>query len=150
MPCSINTKFLLYSSHWLSAGSLIYYEKRKEAMLKHILYYIVSAAYISSSTYFMPLFFLLAFNYGKGIQNNEDGIIFIPFGFLLIVLSVLIDVLLVRKALKMNRDHRRNKLLIATVLIVIFIVSFILNFSTWETFFECFGHYRGFNLGLQR
>ena len=75
---------------------------------------------------------------------------FIPFGFLLIVLAVLVNVLLVRKALKMNSNSRRNKLLIVAVLIAILIVSFLLTFSTWETFFECFSHYRGLNLGLQR
>ncbi len=117
---------------------------------KRIAYYVVSIAVVFMSSYCMSVFFLIAFNYGKGIQNNEDGILCIPLGFLLIGLALVIDGLFVRKALKMNRDSRWSKILIIAVLIGIVILSVILTSSTWKMFFDCLGHYKGLNLGLQR
>lgn len=119
-------------------------------MVKRILYSIISILYVFLSAYFMPAFFLYAFNFGKGIQNNEDGILLIPVGFFLIVLTVLTDVLLVRNAFKMSGDSLRNKLLIVAVLAVILIVAVIVTFSSWTFFFECLGHFKGLNLGTQR
>lgn len=119
-------------------------------MIKRIFYYIVSSLYVFFSSALMPIFFLIAFNYSKGSQNNEDGITFIPLGFILIIITVFIDVLLVRKALKMNVNSRRNKLFVFAVLIIILTASFMLSFSTWEAFFECLEHYKGLNLGLQK
>lgn len=118
-------------------------------MWKRILHYIAKAAYLFLSAYCKPIFLLTAFNYGKGIQNNEDGILFIPVGFVLIVVSVLLDVMVVRGELKRHKDSRRDQLFIVTVCIFIFAVSIILTFSAWETFFECLGHYRGLNLAPQ-
>lgn len=119
-------------------------------MLKRTLYTIFSVIFGFTSTYFLPLFLLVAFNYTKGIQNNEDGILFIPVGFFLIALTLLIDILLARKAFKMNRDDSRKRKWIIAGMIVIVLASVVAAFSAWQSFFECLAHYKGLNLGLQR
>lgn len=119
-------------------------------MIKRLAYYIVSIACVVFSSYLMPGFLLFAFNYGKGIQNNEDGIMFIPVGFILVGLTVFLNVIVVRKVLKMQQDSRHKKLLVVLVLLAIVIVSVIVTETTWALFFECLAHYKGLNLGLQR
>ena len=119
-------------------------------MVKRALYYVVSIVCVFFSFYLLPGFLLIAFNYGKGIQNNEDGIMFIPFGFILLGLTILMNILLVRKALKMPRYYRYKQIVVVTVLVCIVIVAVILTASTWELFITCFNHYKGLNLGLQR
>ena len=118
-------------------------------MLKRLAYYAVSIVYTVFSSYLFPGFLLIAFNYGKGIQNNEDGILCIPLGFVLVGLTVLLEVVLVRKALKMQQASRLEKVLVCVVLIAVLILSAILTAQTWRLFFRCFGHYKGLNLGLQ-
>ena len=118
-------------------------------MKKRSLNYIVSTAYIFCCTYILPLFFLIAFNFSKGIQANEDGLLFMPLGFLVIFLTLLFDVLFIKKALKMNRDNRRTQLILAAVFVVAFMVPILITFSAWKDFFKCLMHYRGLNLDLQ-
>lgn len=119
-------------------------------MIKRILFYITSAVYLLFSSYLMPIFILFAFNYMKGIANNEDGILFIPIGFIFVILTIVFDVLLIRKALKLNNNSKRNRLIVILFVAAILIIAVILNLSEWQLFFECFSHFKGLNLELQR
>lgn len=102
------------------------------------------------SSYLLPLFLLIAFNYGKGIQNNEDGIMFIPLGFVLVTAVVIIDVLLIRSAIRSCAKDRKKQFVVAGILLLILAVTVALTFSSWKTFFECLAHYKGLNLSPQR
>lgn len=118
--------------------------------LLRVLYYFAGAAIAAISGYLMPLYFLIAFNYSKGIQANEDGFTFIPFGFILIAITVLINVLFVRKAIKMNKGSLYKNLIVIATFVVIVIVTVILTLPTWECFFECLAYFKGLNLAPQR
>ena len=80
-------------------------------MIKRILFYIFSAVCVFASAYLMPNYFVLAFNFSKD-QANEDGFLFIPIGFFLIVVTVLINVLLIVKAFKMNAGNSCKNLIV--------------------------------------
>jgi len=119
-------------------------------MIKRLIFWAVSGAVLFGAAYNMPLFLLIAFNYGKGIQNNEDGILFIPFGFLLAAIAVFLGVMLVRNAWKKNRDDFRGKWAVIGVVAGILVLAVVMSHSTWEAFWTCFAHFKGLNLGLQR
>lgn len=119
-------------------------------MLKRILGYVLRLSYFFLSAYFLPILLTFAFNYSKGIQNNEDGILFIPFAMLLIVITVLSNVLSTIRMFRTNKDNPRGRLLIITALSVIFIVSVLLTLSNWQSFFEYFAYYKGLNLTSKR
>lgn len=119
-------------------------------MLKRIFYYIFCIVHIFISAYLLPIFFIIAFNFSKGIQNNEDGFFMIPIGFVLIVFTLFIDVLLIIKAFKMNKDSVCSKVIIVAVLAVIIAIAVVLTYQTWSEFFRCFAFYKGINLSPQR
>lgn len=118
-------------------------------MIKRILFYVTSMLYLFVSTFLLPEWFIWAFNYSKGIANNQDGIIFIPFGFVMIVLTVLIDVLIVKKAIKINRENIFKITLVLVGLIVIIAISTIMNMTLWQNFFECLAYFKTLNLERQ-
>ncbi len=115
-------------------------------MIKRILFYVTSALYLFVSTFLLPEWFIWAFNYSKGIANNQDGIIFIPFGFVMIVLTILIDVLIVKKAIKINKQNALGVTIIIVGLMIIIVVPTVINCSSWKNFFECLEFYKGLNL----
>ncbi len=97
------------------------------------------------STYFLPLYFMLAFNFSKGIQNNSDGIMFIPVGFILIIMSFFINFFLIKKSVASIRSNK-NKNIFLAVLIIAALAPIIINLKYWGNFFECLMFYKGFNL----
>jgi len=115
-----------------------------------VLYYLVSVAIAAISGYLMPMYFVTAFNFLKGMQANEDGFIFIPVGFILIGITVLINFLLVRKAIKMNNGSLCKNLIVIAVLVVIVIATVLLTLPTWQEFFRCLVNFKGLNLVPQR
>ena len=115
-----------------------------------VLYYLVSIVHVAISGYLMPMYFMIAFNFLKGMQANEDGITFIPFGFILIGITILINVLLVRKAIKMNNGNIYKNLIVIFVFVAIFIATVILTLNAWQGFFECLAFFKGLNLVSQR
>lgn len=115
-----------------------------------VLYYLVSVVIAAISGCLMPIYFLTAFNFFKGMQANEDGFMFIPVGFILIGITVLINALLVRKAIKMNKGSLYKNLIVLVAFVVIVVVTVILTLSTWQCFFECLAYFKGLNLAPQR
>ena len=119
-------------------------------MVKRILTGVGNAVLLFGAVYCLPLFLTVAFNYGKGIQNNEDGILFIPLGFLLVAAAVLAGVMSVRNVWKESRANPNGKWAGIAVLSAILILAVALSCSLWKEFVTCLIHFKGLNLGLQR
>ena len=118
--------------------------------LLRVLYYLASIAIATISGYLMPMLFLTAFNFLKGMQANEDGFTFIPIGFILIIITVLINILLVRQAIKMNKGSLCKILIVIAVLVAIVVTTVIITLPMWQAFFDCLIYFKGLNLAPQR
>jgi len=117
--------------------------------MKRILIFAATAIYSFGFFYCLPFFLMLVFNFGKGVQANEDGIFFIPFALIILLVTTLIEILLVRKSFKLNSFGRLGKAVIILSICLIFIVTVVVVFSQWKFFFEVLAFYKGPNLSLQ-
>ena len=77
-------------------------------------YVLKTALYIvygGISGYITPWFLLLAFNFTDGIQNNPEGEWFVPFGVLVLVMLLMIDVWLALRITMSKSTSKRQKAL---------------------------------------
>ena len=111
--------------------------------MKKMLYELFRLAAHFFSFCCLPLVLLITFNYTKGIANNEDGILFIPFGIHLLISLIALNVVLLRK-----RRAGQNRLF-WLILGVTAALALCLTFPMWEDFFRCLAFFKGFNLGRQ-
>ena len=111
--------------------------------LKKVIKYIVIFIFSFGSSYYFPGFLLWAFNYSKGIQINDDGIMFIPLGFFLCFLILLFYFLIIRKTIKSKTKSRIEKILIVSIIVIIIAVCVFLSLDTYKLFFKCFSFYKG-------
>lgn len=118
-------------------------------LIKRISFYVIGAVYLFISTFLLPEWFNCAFNYTKGICLNQDGIVFIPFGFFMIILTILVDVLVIKKAIKINEKSFFRIIIVIIVSLIIIITPTAINLSSWQNFFECFEYFKGLNFGKQ-
>ena len=98
------------------------------------------------SLYLLPLVLMISFNYTKGIANNEDGILFIPFGFLFLAGLLILNAVLLRKG---RKRHCKQKYLFWLGLGAVAALALCLTFSMWEDFFHCFAIFKGIHSGKQ-
>lgn len=117
--------------------------------MKRVLFFAATAIYSFGFFYCLPIFLTIAFNFGKGIQANEDGIFLIPFALIILFATTLIEVLLVRKSFKLNGFGNLGKTVIILSICLIFVVTVLVVFPLWKSFFEVLAFYKGPNLSLQ-
>ena len=112
-------------------------------------YLIAKGVVFTISSFSIPLFLLIAFNFMKGIQTNDDGKMFIPIGIILVVATVAINIFLTAKILKTYKKPA-HIIFFYLALVIIFFITFTLTYSAWYEFFRCLAHYKGFNLESYR
>lgn len=77
----------------------------------YVLKNVLCIVYGGISGYITPWFLLLAFNFTDGIQNNPEGEWFVPFGVLVLVMLLMIDVWLVLRITMSKSTSKRQKAL---------------------------------------
>ena len=81
-------------------------------MKKNNIFLVFMGVVLFVSAYILPTLFLVAFNFTKGIMLNEDGIVLIPLGIGLILLTVGLDAMLIWKALKNFRGRKYGRVIV--------------------------------------
>ncbi len=109
--------------------------------IKKILKHIIRMLYFFFSSYSLPLFLTIAFNYTKGIANNPDGELLIPFGIIGVLIIIIIDILIIRSHL-INVDNTKNeRIIVLSLSFVSIIIGVLLPVEVWNNFFKCFVFY---------
>ena len=105
--------------------------------LKKAICYLFSLVYGVLAAYWFPVALLIAFNFTKGIANNPDGEIAIPFGILLglflLAGAVIFCICIIRAKLLRNAEKWICLALFAlSIMVGTFFVLYV-----WEEFFYC-------------
>lgn len=120
-------------------------------MSKRIVYTAVLAIYTAATVFFMPALLAIAFNYTKGPVLNQDGIMFIPFGFAAIAVMLAIGILLWVRFFRRELKDCGNRLKLALICAaaVPAVIAVVLNVGAWESFVDCLAYFGGLNVGSQ-
>ena len=76
--------------------------------LKNILKYLLCMIYGIFSGIYTPAIISLAFNFMKGVGNNPEGTMFIPFGIAILLAIVAIDIAIIVKTIKSKNLLKRE------------------------------------------
>ena len=119
-------------------------------MKKNNIFLVFMGVVLFVSAYILPTLFLVAFNFTKGIMLNEDGIVLIPLGIGLILLTVGLDAMLIWKALKNFRGRKYGRVIVLVSAVLAVLAGTALSGHAWWLFFEALTFFKGMNTGLQR
>lgn len=100
-----------------------------------------SFLYFFVSSFVMPIIFLGAFNYSKGIAGNEDGIFLMPFYWLVLLGILALSVFLIIRLFRTTEVGIKIKIIILALYLLAVIVASAICLSLWEEFFRCFVWY---------
>lgn len=103
-------------------------------ILKNILF----IAYGFFSGYFTPCLLDTAFNFTKGICNNPEGAIFVPFGIVALLAILTIDILIIVKTIKSKNMTTPQKVITVSLFVVAKIVGLMQDQNGWKNFVDCF------------
>ena len=114
---------------------------------KKIVGYTVTCLYVFSSSFLFHFFISVAFNYQKGFQNNPDGEKLIPFGIIIALLILLIDIIIFAIIVKSANKTTLQKTVFVITLFILIIAAVVLTFDGWKNFIECLIRFHGrFNI----
>ena len=105
--------------------------------VKKILKHIITMLYFFFSSFSLPVLLTIAFNYTKGIANNPDGVLLIPFGIIGTLTVIVIDILIVRSYLTNVNNTKTKKNIILTLSFVLILTGILLPVDVWNNFFKC-------------
>lgn len=108
--------------------------KKVKFILKNLLF----IAYGFFCAYLTPSLLNTAFNFTKGISNNPEGAIFVPFGIIMLVAILAIDILIIIKTIKSKNMTVAEKVITITIFIVAKVIGLTLDKNGWNNFVKCF------------
>ena len=90
------------------------------------------------SSIYMPSFLNVVFNFTHGVANNPDGTISIPFGIIILLVILTIDILIILKTFKSNNMTKLEKAIIFLLFITIKFIGLTVDKNGWSNFIDCF------------
>lgn len=106
--------------------------------LKAVLTNLFFTVYSFFSGFFIPILLNITFNFTKGICNNPEGVIFIPFGIVALLAILVIDLLIIVKTVKSKNMTVIEKVITITLFAVAKVTGLALNQNEWKIFVQCF------------
>ena len=106
--------------------------------LKTILKYLLYMAYGVFSGIYTPVIISLTFNFMKGVGNNPEGTMFIPFGIAILLAIMVIDIAIIVKTIKSNNMTRLEKVLAVSLFVIAKFIGLMVDQNGWRNVIHCF------------
>lgn len=106
--------------------------------LKTILKYFLYMAYGVFSGIYTPVIISLAFNFMKGVGNNPEGTMFIPFGIAILLAIMVIDIAIIVKTIKSNNMTRLEKVFTVSLFVIVKFIGLMVDQNGWRNVIHCF------------
>ena len=103
-------------------------------MLKHLLY----VAYGFFSACYTPVLLSIVFNFTHGVGNNPEGTMFIPFGIVILLAILTIDILIIAKTIKSNSMTKFEKVRTISLFVIVKFIGLMVDQNGWRNFIHCF------------
>ncbi len=103
-------------------------------VLKALLYMV----YGGISGFLTPMFLLMAFNFMDGIKENPEDEMFIPFGILMLLAFLIVDIVIIVKTVLSKSMTRVGKALTIALFVVAKVGLMMANQLDVKLFAECF------------
>lgn len=100
--------------------------------IKIILTKLLIAVYGFISGLYTPSILSIAFNYSHGAVNNSDGVMFIPFGIVSLLVVLIIDILLVTRTVKSNNMTKIEKIITISIFFSAKIIGLMGDQNGWK------------------
>lgn len=107
-------------------------------ILKIILKYLLCMIYGVFSGIYTPVIISLAFNFMKGVGNNPEGTMFVPFGIAILLAIIAIDIAIIVKTIKSNNMTRLEKVLAVSLFVIAKFIGLMVDQNGWRNVIHCF------------
>ncbi len=85
-----------------------------------------------------PYLLMVAFNFTHGIANNPDGQLSIPIGVAILLTILIIDILIIVKAVRSRSLTKFEKVVIISLFVIVKFVGLMWDQDGWRHFTEYF------------
>ena len=105
--------------------------------LKIILKYLLCVVYGVFYGIYTPVIISFAFNFMKGVGNNPEGTIFVPFGIVILLSVIVIDIAIIVKTIKSDNMTRLEKVLAVSLFVIAKFIGLMVDQDGWRNVIHC-------------
>ena len=87
---------------------------------------------------YTPVIISLAFNFMKGVGNNPEGTMFVPFGIAILLTIIALDIAIIVKMIKSNNMTRLKKVLAVSFFVIAKFIGLMVDQNGWRNVIHCF------------